>query len=337
MTLEIENFTGAQALDIAQIIKGNSGNGWISGVEPSVDDGSSSITVEVTSGTVLIDNNEISVSAQNISLPNGDPDWPRRDAIYIDIDGTLQFEQGIPRQPDPETAVGATASVPEIPDLSGQDVAVIAALWIPTNATQGSDINPGQMLQDRRVKPWPDHIDQVVEDLEQALEDAEDIEGADPDEDVTVTGNWTYDTGTTTTFNGNVEGIDTLSESADETITGNWTFDNDLTVNSDILLGDNTLRMDYTDDMWYGVTAFNDGTNIVGRLLIDSYGTGSRFSLYDEATNTNIWQYAWGNDQFDINTDLHIDGKVQTESGDGPYDIQKDGTDGSGIINFKTE
>lgn len=151
MTLRIRNFEGIQALDIVQLIKSREGTGWDNGVEPSLDDSASDIEIEVTSGEVKISDTSISVTNQSVTIPDGHSDWPRKDLIYVDSDGSLLIEEGTAREAQPEGQEGAGAYQPEVDDMSDIDGVAIAELWVPRNATSPDDIDESNHLRDRRV------------------------------------------------------------------------------------------------------------------------------------------------------------------------------------------
>jgi hypothetical protein len=163
MTLTIQNFDGAVALDDVQQIQQALGTGVTSGCAPSLPSSTSPITVDVASGTAYVANSEVAVSAGSITLPDGDPQYPRKDVVYVDSTGALQSIQGTPRAPKSGTpAPGTDRHVyqPEPPDLSSlssvADAAVVAEIWVPANATGTGDMTDTGVtyVRDRRLRPW---------------------------------------------------------------------------------------------------------------------------------------------------------------------------------------
>lgn len=163
MTLTIESFDGAVALDGVQQLQGVLGTGVTSGCTPSLPSSTTPITIDVASGTVYVANTEVSVTADSIELPDGDAQHPRKDVVYVDDTGALQSIQGTPREPKDGTAAPGTdrhVFQPEPPDLSSlssvADAAVVAEVWVPAGATGTGDMTDSGVtyVRDRRLRPW---------------------------------------------------------------------------------------------------------------------------------------------------------------------------------------
>jgi hypothetical protein len=165
--IEVRSFDGAVALDPVQQIQQALGTGVTSGCAPSLPSGTSPITIDVASGTAYVANSEVTFGGGSITLPDGDPQHPRKDVVYVDDMGALQSIQGTPRAPtDGTPAPGTDREVyqPEPPDLSSlsslADAAVVAEVWVPANASGTGEMTETGVtyVRDRRLRPWAAHV-----------------------------------------------------------------------------------------------------------------------------------------------------------------------------------
>lgn len=97
------------------------------------DGGTDDTSVEVASGTVVIDGTEQSIPNQTVDLASADPDAPRYDLVVADASGARSVT-GTP---------GETPNAPSIPD----DGALLAIVEVPAGATGVTDTE----IHDARV------------------------------------------------------------------------------------------------------------------------------------------------------------------------------------------
>jgi hypothetical protein len=160
MPLTFENYDGFAGLHLEQVYRSLSDTGWLNGLVPSLNSTDSANRIDYTSGDAFVDGVEHNISAGSIDLPDGDGQYPRVDVIYVDSAGSVQSEQGPPRQVKPDGAVARKAYQPEPPDLDGITGAVIAAVWVPQSASGASDFDDPTVdyVMDRRLRPWPEGV-----------------------------------------------------------------------------------------------------------------------------------------------------------------------------------
>jgi hypothetical protein len=188
MTVNYQNFDGSVALDVVQSVQGALGTGVLSGCAPSLPSSTSPITIDVASGTVVIANTEVSVSAGSVTLPDGDAQHPRKDVVYADSAGDLQSLQGTPRPPKDGTGSPGTdrsGHQPEPPDLSSlssvADAAIIAEIWVPAGATATSDMTDSGVayVRDRRLRPYAASVLTTSDEGPGGGLDADTVDGED--------------------------------------------------------------------------------------------------------------------------------------------------------------
>lgn len=384
MTLEIENGDGVQTLDVKQTHQNNDGYGWITGVLPSLDTGASSIKVDVTSGEVLYDTDFTTVSSDSVTVSDGDNDWPRRDLLYIDVNGNLQAKEGTPRIPEPEGKEGREAEVPELDDMSDFDGVVIASLWVPADATGPGDITESDHLFDRRMRPWPQFPSIRLNGADKIIGSNGTVEYGIGSNAIAfyVDGNNLYIERTISDGNirlGNSAGVNLEITSGEiKGLTGNvgsyaewanfgwynqndnreWVFELDGSTpvgNRDLYLYDDSnndrfitflsdghIRIEERD-LWVvdngsgrsGIHLEYDFPSVKWERNSDSPinfwtdpGGANRLNLFDQQTSTSLARFH-PDGNFEI-----PEGGIKTQNTGAFYDIQVDGSDGSGIINF---
>jgi hypothetical protein len=153
------------SLLINQILGTFPGTGWLGGADASiVTDSADPIELSVDSGSIRIDGSDpININAQTVAIPEGDAQWPRRDVLYGDSDGTLHIEQGQPQPMDgatvePETADTdstdrmAQLSQPVPPDVLRLGGVPLWEIFVPARAQSATDLTAldGRELRDRR-------------------------------------------------------------------------------------------------------------------------------------------------------------------------------------------
>jgi len=144
MTLEYEIGDGADALAQNQYVAALNGTYWIDGWDWSLGDGDYEVDITAGSGLIELEGVE-TTSAQTIDL-SGDVDTenPRKAVIYIGGDANVEYSLGDPAPAKPENEVRKRTTVPNLPDLSGENVVVVAEIWIEADATEivGEDVRP---------------------------------------------------------------------------------------------------------------------------------------------------------------------------------------------------
>lgn len=163
MTFAHQNGDGLDALAQNQHTDGARGNGIVVAMadmpnptdcEPSLGTNTSTITIDVNAGTAAINGSTHSVGATTVSLDDGGAN-PRRDVVYIAEGGSVNVLKGTAGAPATDDSgtdiVGATAPLPEPPDMSSVTGVPIAVVWVPAGATSDSDLDASRDVWDRRV------------------------------------------------------------------------------------------------------------------------------------------------------------------------------------------
>lgn len=150
MPLRLRNGYGMSVLPINQLLRLGQGYETINGCATILADNSSDIELSVASGSVRHEGEEVSVSAQNPTLADGDPNNPRRDLVWIDRFGDANILAGEAREPSPSGEERQTPWSPPPPDAAGLDGVPIAEVWVPTNASSSDDLVQNDVI-DRRV------------------------------------------------------------------------------------------------------------------------------------------------------------------------------------------
>lgn len=135
------------------------GDGILDGCQVSAGDSSSTVESEVDGGYVQIHGNVLPVSPTAVTHPDGASD-PRRDVVLAQPagDGTAEATvlEGNPGEWPTDDAGNqyryANAWVPQPPDTTAVDGAVLAVVTVSDGATQSSGIED---IEDRRREPAP--------------------------------------------------------------------------------------------------------------------------------------------------------------------------------------
>lgn len=96
-----QTFDGLSALLWNELLAAYEQTGTISGVGVSLTTSSTAIDFDVASGDVQIDGTPTSVATQTATLDANGTDWPRRDVIWVDANGTAQVRKGDPEPYEP--------------------------------------------------------------------------------------------------------------------------------------------------------------------------------------------------------------------------------------------
>lgn len=150
MSLLVKNSQAATALHENQHSERVEGYGWVSGLSASVGTSTTSIDIDLTSGTVLVDGTRHSVAAGTVTLQSGDSQHPRKDIIYVDSTGALAVETGVAGEPRPSGAARERTWQPAPPDLTGITGTPLWEVWVPAGASDSGDLS-SQDLIDRRL------------------------------------------------------------------------------------------------------------------------------------------------------------------------------------------
>jgi hypothetical protein len=130
--MNVANGDGAQALDVNVLASLFEGSAVVSGCE--VGPGDNALEVDVTSGTVIVEQSRHSVSAQTVSLSSANSD-PRKDLVYVDGSGSVAVAEGIAEPAAPSNATGRDTYRPSPPDLNNTAATPVAEVWIGANAS----------------------------------------------------------------------------------------------------------------------------------------------------------------------------------------------------------
>jgi len=144
MNYRIEDQISQQAVDMNQVFERISGAAVIEGVEPSVTSG---LEIEVTSGKVFVDGQEVEVSSQTVTLDSANPDNPRKDIITIDDTGSLNVYKGEAESRRPETEQRFFAQRPAPEDLQGIKEPPVVEVYLEAGMTSLTS----DYILDRRV------------------------------------------------------------------------------------------------------------------------------------------------------------------------------------------
>jgi len=155
---EVQNEQSVQALYLNQNAKSHRGYGVDNGCTVSVNSGDLDApdTLQVAAGQAWADWVPVDVSQQDIRIDAADPSDPRRDVVYLDDSGSAGVEKGTPGPvPDDQpTADTFQFYQPPPPDMDGQDVVILAELFVGAAATE---VLPGH-LEQRRPNTPPQRI-----------------------------------------------------------------------------------------------------------------------------------------------------------------------------------
>lgn len=134
-----------QALDPNSLAKAIKSTAVVSGCSPSYS--GSGLTIDVASGTVVVNGTEYSVTAGSVTLNSADSNYPRKDLVCIDGTGSIIKVTGTAEEVDPSGSSRFNSERPAPPDLETNDYVVIAEVWIPAGASSLSTSD----VRDRRV------------------------------------------------------------------------------------------------------------------------------------------------------------------------------------------
>lgn len=155
MPLRYEAGDAADALFRTVITRRGEGYAVVSGCGVTVGDSGSDIVVDINTGTIRHDGVLVDVSAQSVTLPDGDPQAPRRDLIYIDRGGSASFVQGEAVPYNPSDRRGDQTWSPAPPAAPALDGVVLATVLVPPGATDSADLPTGVVdadpIRDYRV------------------------------------------------------------------------------------------------------------------------------------------------------------------------------------------
>lgn len=146
-----QNGQSIQALYINQQVKARRGYAIDSGGVVSINTGTlgQADTLSVAAADYWFGGTPTSAAGQDVQIDASDPNYPRKDVVYLDAAGNAQVSKGTPN-PVPTSQSGASRFQnwrPAPPDLSDTDAVVLAEVWVPADA---SGITAGDVA-DRRV------------------------------------------------------------------------------------------------------------------------------------------------------------------------------------------
>lgn len=138
-----------------QAFHGLEGTYVSSGWTVTVGESGSAIVLDVDAGEGYLKNTQLSTTAGEVEIPNGDSQHPRRDVVYVTSNQTLDVLMGDPAEP-PLDADGnrlgpETAPVPAPHDFADINGIPIAHVWVPAGAQDTSDIDGSLHVNDVRL------------------------------------------------------------------------------------------------------------------------------------------------------------------------------------------
>jgi len=153
-----ETSDAIDSLAEAQLLAAYQRSAWKTGCDVTVGASTTSVDVDITSGTVKLEGSDASVSSGSVTLSDGHIDHPRVDVVYVDAAGALAKATGAPEAPkpgDPSKAGGPDYDDcfrPAPYDMGAEFPAasVLATVWVPANATESADL-PSAGVVDRRI------------------------------------------------------------------------------------------------------------------------------------------------------------------------------------------
>ena len=151
MPLRIHNGDSILALPINQLLRLGQGYETITGCASVLEINETEIQVSVSEGAIRHDGDSVSVTSQTVTLQPGDPQYNRRDVLWIDRHGDVRVFAGEARELAPSDADSKQAWSPAPIDASGLDGVPICEVWIPPNTEGSSELNNEEHIFDRRV------------------------------------------------------------------------------------------------------------------------------------------------------------------------------------------
>jgi hypothetical protein len=142
---------GATALPLNTLLRRGEGYGWLDGGGVTLGASTTGIDVDAAAGTIRADGSRVEFGQQTVTLPDGHPQYPRRDLVYVDYLGTLTFLQGVAREPRYSAARRFQNPIPAPPDSAAIDGVPLMEVWVPAGATETADLDPSQDFNDARV------------------------------------------------------------------------------------------------------------------------------------------------------------------------------------------
>jgi len=133
MTLNIQNNDGSQALDVESLIRAIDGYGVVSGMSVSAD--GTDMSVDVSSGIVTMNGNDVNVPGASVALEAPDASNPRKDVIYVAPDTSVRAITGVAASPVPSNKTREKTHTPQPPDMSGVEGVILAEVWVPSSAS----------------------------------------------------------------------------------------------------------------------------------------------------------------------------------------------------------
>jgi len=151
MTQGVPNGSGGVVLPINQLIKLGSGFEVISGCGSILSASSTDIQLQITSGRIRHNGDEVVVAEQTVTLQQGDPNYPRQDVIWIDRFGDARIAAGEAREAIPNDKTGMEVFSP--PPQSGAtiDGVPVASVWVPAETESSDELTNTDNVFDLRV------------------------------------------------------------------------------------------------------------------------------------------------------------------------------------------
>jgi hypothetical protein len=286
------------------------GYGWVRGAGVTLGGSSTDITVRVGDGLINVSGSPVSVASQTVTLPDGNASAPRRDLVYIDREGTAQFEQGEAGGPLPPDKTRENTKVPAPPAAAAIDGVPVADVWVPAGATSAADLDPDDVT-DQRVAdqgalggiptreddPPRDELlqtrwwrNETAGELRAYFADVDEIHRIDTTQVQTFSGDNTV-----------------LIESFDESITANW------------VGGDSTFKYEATPSIEGDAAAFwDDGGNttdysIPGDGLPYYPQPGDTIAMGVRQEGTDRVVMGFGKEADDVSEDYRVQLRVEED------------------------
>jgi len=144
MGLDVDIGDGADALTINQLQQALSSTYHVSGCALSL--GANALEVDVASGTVVVDDAEVSFGGATADLSGDvDPDDPRKVVLSIDSTGSLVTTAGTPAPAKPTNEIRFRTFDPAPP--AAPPGVVVGSVWLAAGASSLASAD----LRDRRV------------------------------------------------------------------------------------------------------------------------------------------------------------------------------------------
>lgn len=141
---------GATALPLNTLIRQGEGYGWLSGGGVSRGSSTSQLDLLVNDGKIRAGGELVEFSSVTVTLPDADPQNPRRDLIYVDYLGTVSVVQGEAASAKYSDAAKFGNPVPSPPSGANINGVPLAEVWVDSGIDGAAELGV-EDINDARV------------------------------------------------------------------------------------------------------------------------------------------------------------------------------------------